>query len=309
VLFFTIGGSFDLTDSTLDNSKDGSVMNTASADITGTHGIITDEGHWEVTQDSQEHVFAQYVNDGGHFQCDGQCFATAGITCSSGGTVDVESNSKLFTPTCTITLGTFEGVCQQNAGLEGNLTCDYCTVRPGHSPGILTVNGDFAGTSNSILSIQLGGLSAGSNYDQFVVTGTATLKGMLNVELINGFQPVAGNQFTVMTHGAHTGTFPVKNGLSLNNGLYLLPMYAANSLTLVATNMAADTPTLTTSAGPTGNGFPLSWPGVAGQSYQVETSPDLVHWYVLTNLLGEGAQLNFLDTNAGTHAVGFYRIH
>jgi len=45
------------------------------------------------------------------------------------------------------------------------------TIRPGNSPGILTVNGDLALNNTSILDLEIGGTIPGTEHDQIVVTG------------------------------------------------------------------------------------------------------------------------------------------
>lgn len=80
-------------------------------------------------------------------------------------------------------------------------------VAPGTSPGMLSLTGNY-NNSTGTLSMELGGASvAGTDYDQFAVSGAATLSGTLKVSLINGFTPAHGAQFTLMTYGSKTGTF------------------------------------------------------------------------------------------------------
>lgn len=59
--------------------------------------------------------------------------------------------------------------------------------------------------------IELGGTGAGTTYDQLVVLSAANLNGrVLDVDLINGFVPALGTQFSVLDDrftGAITGTF------------------------------------------------------------------------------------------------------
>jgi hypothetical protein len=104
---------------------------------------------------------------------------------------------------------------QTGAVLQGRGTLDVSSaaftnagiVNPGDSPGILAVTGDYPTSSTSVLNIELGGVTAGTAYDQLVVSGTVTLGGTLNVTLINGFTPPAGQQFTILTYAAETGAF------------------------------------------------------------------------------------------------------
>ena len=59
--------------------------------------------------------------------------------------------------------------------------------------------------------MELGGTTAGSEYDQLVVTGNANLAGTLDVSLLGEFHPSPGDSFTVLTYGSRTGTFTTVN--------------------------------------------------------------------------------------------------
>jgi hypothetical protein len=58
----------------------------------------------------------------------------------------------------------------------------------------------------------------GSGYDQLDISGTATLNGMLEVDLSNGFSPSAGESFKIF-NGFTTGSFPRENLPALATGL------------------------------------------------------------------------------------------
>jgi hypothetical protein len=57
------------------------------------------------------------------------------------------------------------------------------------------------------LKIDISGYSAGSEHDRLNVSGNASLSGMLNVKLVNGFTPAIGDSFLVLTYGSRTGSF------------------------------------------------------------------------------------------------------
>ncbi|MFC1820860.1 leucine-rich repeat domain-containing protein, partial [Thermodesulfobacteriota bacterium] len=80
------------------------------------------------------------------------------------------------------------------------------TIFPGVSPGILTIDGDFTQDATGILNIEIGGINPGTDYDQLVITGTATLAGTLNVTLIPSFVPTSGT-FDIITYASKTGAF------------------------------------------------------------------------------------------------------
>jgi hypothetical protein len=77
--------------------------------------------------------------------------------------------------------GTINGLVIRNNGLVG----------PGTSPGILTINGDYIQSETGTLEIEVFGTEVGTEYDQLVVTGTATLGGTLYIAPSINFPPEA----------------------------------------------------------------------------------------------------------------------
>ena len=89
------------------------------------------------------------------------------------------------------------------------------TLSPGNSPGQLTLQSGLTMNSNSTLSMEFAGKSAGL-YDQLDVQGLFTAGGTLNLSLINGFTPSIGDSFTIFngtTPGFDTGSFTIDTNL------------------------------------------------------------------------------------------------
>jgi hypothetical protein len=129
-------------------------------------------------------------------------------------------------------------------------------LAPGLSPGLLAVNGNYIQRAGGTLQIELGGLTAGTQYDRLAITGEATLGGTLNVSLLGGFRPAVGDSFQILTFGSRTpgSDFAVYTGLDLGGGLVLTPVFGPTDLRLVA--QLAPTPTLrVTTFTPTTTGF------------------------------------------------------
>jgi hypothetical protein len=93
--------------------------------------------------------------------------------------------------------------------------------------GTLTIAGDYTQLPTGQLTIRLGGVSAGTQYDQLVMSGTAVLAGTLALVLVNGFTPAGGAVFTVMTYGAQTGSLAIAGG-----GQSYTASYAVTDLTI-----------------------------------------------------------------------------
>jgi hypothetical protein len=93
--------------------------------------------------------------------------------------------------------------------------------------GTLTLTGPSF-TNTGTLALRLGGLTPGSQFDRLVISGTATLGGTLNVNLLNGFAPAVGDMFDVLTYGSRVGEFATIEG----NGQTYAPTYGPSKLTL-----------------------------------------------------------------------------
>jgi hypothetical protein len=146
------------------------------------------------------------------------------------GTLDVESGT--FTLTAVplynqgavvvgsgATLGVSNGLFNlQGATVSGtgaisaNVT-NYGQVNPGGdgTAGILTITGSFTQTADGILSIDVGGYNAGTDFDQLNVSGALTLDGTLTINLIGGFVPSTGNAFQVLNFNSVSGSFATVN--------------------------------------------------------------------------------------------------
>ncbi len=110
-----------------------------------------------------------------------------------------------------------------NGTVTGGLTVQSGgTLSPGSSPGFLNVSGGLTLTGGATFQVELNGTTAGSQYDQLVVTsgGIALGNGTLSVAL--GFTPVLGDVFTIISNApnsAISGTFAgLTEGGSFNVG-------------------------------------------------------------------------------------------
>ncbi|MEQ9069558.1 MAG: hypothetical protein RLO18_22685, partial [Gimesia chilikensis] len=110
-----------------------------------------------------------------------------------GGTINIKS-------------GTYAGNVDATAtGIDKSVT-----LAPGNSPGQVIINGDLILNADDTLDIDVNGATAGSGFDQFVVSGTVDLGGAA-LNLIDGYDPVDGDVFTLIQNdgaGSVTGEFP-----------------------------------------------------------------------------------------------------
>ncbi|MEO8351745.1 MAG: PEP-CTERM sorting domain-containing protein [Chthoniobacteraceae bacterium] len=138
------------------------------------------------------------VSLGGSLNLRGSSRVSATSLAASGASVFVETGSRLVSPDVRIgseaTLGG-AGVVQGNVVLEGG------SILPGSSPGILTIEGDLLLSSGRIV-LEIGGLTPGTDYDQLLVSGDFALDGgEIEFAFIDGFEPLAGQTFTIFDVG------------------------------------------------------------------------------------------------------------
>ena len=140
-----------------------------------------------------------------------------------GATFAVTSGTLVNAPGATITaLAEGGGARTLTAAVDNQGTL---SVSPG-SASVFSINGSL--TTSGTISLDLGGLAAGTQYDQIAVTGPLSLSGTLNVVLFGAFVPVSTNSFTILTStGVRTGGFDPAN---LAAPLGPNPLYGANSV-------------------------------------------------------------------------------
>ncbi|MBI5683511.1 MAG: autotransporter-associated beta strand repeat-containing protein, partial [Verrucomicrobia bacterium] len=102
--------------------------------------------------------------------------------------------------------------------LTGNITSSGA-IAPGDSAGTITDTGDLMLLADAMMMMELGGTDAWL-YDQFDLTGTLSFGGALNVSLLGGYMPVAGDTFDLFDFTAASGSFSSVNLPSLGAGLF-----------------------------------------------------------------------------------------
>lgn len=91
---------------------------------------------------------------------------------------------------------------------NGNIVNQGGTLAPGHSAGSTTITGTYTQQAGASLAIDIGGTTPASGYDQVNVAGSAILGGELQLAMLNGFLPGAGDTFTILNSmGLNVGVF------------------------------------------------------------------------------------------------------
>lgn len=157
---------------------------------------------------------------------------TSGSTLLNGGSITKIGNSmQINGGVIGLGAGTAAGTITGSVTL-GN-TVASMVPRPGGA-GMLNITGNYTQTAGA-LDIELGGTVPGAEFDQLVVTGTATLGGTLSLSLINGFVPSAGQQFVVLSAGSRTGTFSNVSLLNFPPDRSVNVTYSASAVTVTVT--------------------------------------------------------------------------
>ena len=165
------------------------------------------------------------------------------------------------------------------------------TVTPGDSPGTLTVNGNYQQGSGGVLNVEIGGTTAGTQYDQLNVSGTATLAGTLNVTLINGFGPGGTEKFAALTAGGGiSGSFNPINLPSIDGQSAFTVQTLAGPPQSVELFTAIEAPDLAAA------GSSITVNGVGPASATGTTGHNLTVGYTISNLSPEAATGAWTDS-------------
>jgi T5SS/PEP-CTERM-associated repeat protein/autotransporter-associated beta strand protein len=166
-----------------------------------------------------------------------------------GGFLDVNAGLTIDAGRVTLKQGVIDAntITQMNGGaldmqggllhvdtFTGNLVNDAGTMAPGHSIGATAVTGSYAQHEDARLEIEIGGVAPGQ-WDTLAVGGNAILNGAIEVKLVDGFEPVLGNSFTIITTNAGNVGGPFDQLiLPLVNGVSFDVVYNPKGVVLVA---------------------------------------------------------------------------
>lgn len=139
----------------------------------------------------------------------------------------------------------FDGAVVGSGAFTGSGTATFAnSYNLGAAPAAVTMSGDLTLNAANTLSVDLGGLIAGTQYDQISVDGTATLGGRLIVNLVDPgdgtFEPAVGDEFEIIPAGMLAGSFSTLTLPALAAGFWQ-PIYASDGFSLrVGSNLPAD---------------------------------------------------------------------
>jgi uncharacterized repeat protein (TIGR01451 family) len=175
--------------------------------------------------------------------------------------------------------------------------------------GTSALTGGYAPGATANLNIYVGGTTPGTQFSRLTATGEAALNGTLNVILMNGFTPGAGNAFPILTAASRTGTFTTFVANPVGNGLALAPVYQPAGVTLQLVPGAASV--LNGSVAYTNGQLRFAFQSGIGGTYVVEATVVLcpgANWIPLATYVANDSVTQFADADAGLYPTRFYRV-
>jgi hypothetical protein len=172
--------------------------------------------------------------------------------------------------------------------------------------GVLALEGTVYAQNSGNLTIALGGPNA-NQCGRLAVGGPAALNGPLKVILTNGYVPVLGDQFEILSCSSLSGTFSSVNipaGMTVSN--LLNNQGQPEYVYLVVTGTV---PAQIQSPGKSGGIFKFSFGTANGQSYTVQQNTNLAtaNWTFYTNITGNGSLYQFTTPVANIPQL-FFRV-
>lgn len=165
----------------------------------------------------------------------GKLTTFSGATIEAGGTILLQGGT-LDAQYVDIRDGmlTGEGSVRTGSGpIVGQVEAINGTIAPGDGVGTMEIDGRLSLGGGATLQLELGGTTAGSGYDQLIVSDSVALDGTLEIVLVDAgaglFTPTVGDVFTLVTYSSEGGVFDT---LDLPAGYEWSVDYGTDSLTL-----------------------------------------------------------------------------
>jgi hypothetical protein len=146
-----------------------------------------------------------FVNSGTIEITEGTLALTSGDATQSAGSINLLGGALTVPGALILNGGTLGGT----GTITGNVTNTAGTVSPG-SAGVhasLAITGNFTQSAGGVLELNLAGNTPGTQFDQLLVTGAASLGGTLALVQTDSFTPADAATFDVVRFGSVSGNF------------------------------------------------------------------------------------------------------
>jgi len=221
------GGALDMQSATV-NIGTGATLALNDTTIGGTGGLMVSG---TLTNNGSSSIAGLVTNSGGTVSVGAGTLMLNSAYAQTGSTTDVASGATLVVPAgMTMSAGVLTGA----GTVAGDVITTGGVVEPGGAGtvGTLTITGNYTQGASGALNVDLAGTGAGQ-FDQLLVSDTATLDGALNASGISGYTGSPGDTVDALSAGTRVGTFSVVNGTS-----FVQSPIALYSPTLVQVSLA-----------------------------------------------------------------------
>lgn len=127
-----------------------------------------------------------------------------------------------------------EGVLEAKAGQTLSLTnLVNASLLNADVGGVVSIAGAFINAASGVAQIGISG-TAPTAFGRINVSGLVAVDGTIKTVLFNGFVPLVGQTFVVLTYGTRNGTFATVVDGDLGDGVGYTAPYNLNDLTINA---------------------------------------------------------------------------
>ena len=181
--------------------------------------------------------------------------------------------------------GTINGIgtIQTSTSLSNGSIVGIGTVAPGLSPGELKTDFDYALSTNGSLTIEIGGLMPGTQYDVLAGNGQKMLNGKLKVLLYGTYTPNIGDEFVIIKGDSVSGTFDTIEFPSLPSSMIWNISYEPDLVKIKVNSSTGIFDDITT-------GSAIIWPNPNHGKFYVQGPNSDPYNYTIYSLLGEKLQ-------------------
>ncbi len=221
----TVSGSGNVGVNTagLLNGEDGVFRNSAQPGLTFDPDVtgFLNEGRLEALAPEGEIILG-----GGPFENRGEILIEAGAfvnRATSEPFVQTDGvttvNGSLETSSATGVVNLEGGILEGVGAVEPDVLNTGGDVAPGESAGLLTFQRDYQQTLGGRFDVEIGGYTPGTEHDQLVVDGAASLSGTIRVQFLDPFVPNVGDEFVILTAGdGVSGAFQCFDEITVGGG-------------------------------------------------------------------------------------------
>ncbi len=210
----------------------GSAVTTGSSDALSGFEHNAVPGHFTL-KGGRNFDSSQFLNDGIVDVGGGSTFGTSELYSQNAGVTRLQAADSVLDPDGVTDVNVDGGTLAGIGLVDGDLEQAAGTISPGLSPGKLHGVG-WNQLTGGELAVDIGGTTAGVDYDQFDLSGSVSLSSLtLKVTLQPGYVPSLGDRFVVVKGGSVTGALPTIDAPALGGGLKWAVEKTATTIELV----------------------------------------------------------------------------